>query len=140
MLTLRQLETRIAHLTQDQQDTVIEIHNIVASVSPNADMHFYPDGVAYYEGWRGGTVKGGICQVIWSPRHPFMMAFCLGRFLPDPQHLLVGNQLAKRYYYLPRYDQILWEALTALIKASQQFDVTRESTTISAKIRETPPQ
>lgn len=135
MLTVHQLEPRIAHLPQDQQDTIIEIHNIVTSVSPNADMYFYPDGIAYYEGWRGGTVKGGICQVIWSPRHPFMIAFNLGCLLPDPEHLLVGDRLAKRYYYLPEFNTIPWDAVTELIKASQRIDLTRENTTISARIR-----
>lgn len=140
MLTLHQLEKRIAHLPSDQQDVVIEIHNIVAGISPNADMKFYDSGVAYYEGWRGGTIKGGLCMVSWSPRHPFMMAFGLGRFLPDPLHLLAGDQLAMRHYHLPNYDQIPWDAVTELIKAAQAFNPTLENTFISALIREKPPQ
>ena len=59
MLTLHQLEARIARLPIKQQEIIIEIHNIVASISPNADMKLYSDGVAYYEGWRGGTIKAG---------------------------------------------------------------------------------
>jgi hypothetical protein len=66
-----------------------------------------------------------------------MIMFGLGRFLPDPQHLLIGNQLAKRYYVLPEFDQIPWDALTELIKAAQRFTPTLENTTISAVIRET---
>jgi hypothetical protein len=140
VFTLHQLESRISHLPLKQQEVIIEIHNIVASISPNADVKLYSDGVAYYEGWRGGTIKAGLCMVIWSSRHPFMMKFGLGRFLPDPQHLLIGNELAMRYYPLPEYDQIPWDAVTDLIKAAQQFTPTLENTNISTIIRETPPQ
>ncbi len=140
MLTLHQVEARIAHLPIKQQEIIIEIHNIVASISPNADMKLYSDGVAYYEGWRGGTVKAGLCMVIWSARHPFMMKFGLGRFLPDPHHLLAGDELAMRYYPLPEYEQIPWDAVTELIKAAQQFNPTLENTSISSLIRETPSQ
>lgn len=140
MLTFKQLEMRIAQLPQKQQDVIVEIHNIVMSLSPNADMNLRRDGVAYYEGWRGGTIKAGLCMVIWSPRHPFMMKFGLGRFLPDPHHLLTGNELAMRNYILPEYDQIPWDAVTDLIKAAQQFTPTLENTSISTLIRETPPR
>lgn len=140
MYTLHQLETRIARLPAKQQEIIIEIHNIVASISPNADMRFYTDGVAYYEGWRGGTIKAGLCMVVWSPAHPFMMKFGLGRFLPDLNHLLQGRELAMRFYPLPEYEQIPWDAITDLIKAAQQFTPTLENTSISAVIRETPPQ
>lgn len=140
MLSLHQLETRINHLPIKKQEIIFEIHNIVASISPNADMKLYSNGVAYYEGWRGGTVKAGLCMVIWSPRHPFMMKFGLGCFLPDPQHLLTGDELAMRYYALPEYEQIPWDAVTELIKAAQQFNPTLENTNISTVIRETPRQ
>ena len=140
MLTLHQLESRIAHLPIQQQEIIVEIHNIVSSVSPNADMKLYGDGVAYYEGWRGGTIKAGLCMVTWSPRHPLMMRFGLGRFLPDPRHLLVGNELAMRWYALPEYENIPWDAVTDLIKAAQAFTPILENTTISTVIRETPSQ
>jgi len=140
MITLRQLEARISHLPVKQQEVIIEIHNIVASISPHADLKMYSDGIAYYEGWRGGTIKAGLCMVIWSPRHPFMLKFGLGRFLPDPQHLLSGDELAMRWYPLPDYDQVPWGAVTDLIKAAQQFTPTLDNTSISAVIRETPPQ
>jgi hypothetical protein len=140
MLTLKQLESRVAHLPQKQRDVIIEIHNIVMSISPNADLKLYRDGIAYFEGWRGGTIKAGMCMVTWSPRHPFMLKFGLGRFLPDPQHLLTGDELAMRWYVLPEYDQIPWEAVTDLIKAAQQFTPTLENTSISTLIRETPPR
>jgi hypothetical protein len=140
MLTLKQLESRVAHLPQKQQDVIIEIHNIVMSISPNADMKLYRDGLAYFEGWRGGTIKAGLCMVTWSPLHPFMLKFGLGRFLPDPQLLLTGDELAMRWYVLPEYNQIPWEAVTDLIKAAQQFTPTLENTSISTLIRETPPR
>ena len=138
MLTLHQLESRINHLPPSQQDVIIEIHNIVAEISPDADVSFNGDRIAYYEGWRGGTISGGLCMVSWSPRHPFMMAFGLGRFLPDPQHLLTGDQLAMRHYHLPAFEQIPWDAVTELIKAAQAFNPTLENTYISAVIREKP--
>lgn len=140
MLTLHQLESRINHLSSNQQDVIIEIHNIVAGISPDADMRISADGVAYFEGWRGGTIKGGLCMVSWSSRHPFMMGFGLGRFLPDPHHLLTGDQLAMRHYYLPEYEKIPWDAVTELIEAAQAFNPTLENTYISALIREKPRQ
>lgn len=140
MLTLHQLEKRISHLPADKQDVIIEVHNIVAGISPNADMNFYDYGVAYYNASQGGTIKGGICILSWDPKHEFTIRFGLGRFLPDPQHLLSGDQLAMRYYNLPSFENVPWEPLIELIKASSDFVPTLENTKISDLIREKPHQ
>ena len=68
-----------------------------------------------------GAVKGGICQIEIHIDH-VRLSFIHGAFLPDPQELLQGERLYKRYVRLASYESVPWEALRELIHASAQFD------------------
>ena len=65
--------------------------------------------------------EGGICQIEIHAEH-VRLSFIHGAFLEDPQGLLQGDRIAKRYVRLETYETVPWEALAELIRAAAQFN------------------
>jgi len=103
------------------KDIVFELRNLIAEIAPSATEKILWGGLSYYDASRGGVVKGGICQIEIQADH-VRLSFIHGAFLPDPQGLLQGERLFKRYVRLESYESVHWEALAALIRAAAQFD------------------
>jgi hypothetical protein len=103
------------------KDIVFELRNLVAEIAPYATEKILWGGLSYYDAGRGGTVKGGICQIEVHADH-VRLAFIHGAFIPDPQGLLGGERIAKRYARLESYESAPWEALAELIRASAGYD------------------
>jgi hypothetical protein len=103
------------------RDIVLELRNLVASVAPEATERILWKGLSYHDGRRGGPVKGGICQIeIHADR--VRLSFIHGAFLQDPEGLLEGDRLAKRFIEVMSYDQAPWSDLKYLIEESARFD------------------
>ncbi len=125
MQPTRDIETYLAHaaphLTPDLRDIVFELRSIIVSIAPTATETLHRKGLTYYYAERGGPVSAGICQINWERDH-IRLAFNHGAFLPDPQGLLQGDRLVKRYVKIYSFDQAPWDDLQALIAASAKFD------------------
>ena len=121
MIPLASLEEHLKHLSRDKVEVILEIRNIVAALCPDAAERLDRRGIVYYDANRGGPVKGGICFLLFEPDH-IRLDFAHGAFLPDPAHLIQGDNLAKRGVKLGDYDSIPWEEITDLITASFRFD------------------
>jgi hypothetical protein len=52
------------------------------------------------------------------------LSFIHGVFIEDPQGLLQGERIAKRYVRLESYESAPWEALGELIRTAAMFDPT----------------
>jgi len=102
-------------------DIVLELRNIVAAIAPDASEVVHRSWLSYFVEKRGGPVSAGICQISIEKDH-VRLAFNHGAFLPDPQHLLVGDRKAKRFVKIRSYESAPWEDLKDLITASYQFD------------------
>ena len=103
------------------KDIVFELRNLIAEIAPYATEKIQWKGLSYYDANRGGTVKGGICQIEVHAEH-VRLSFIHGAFIEDPQGLLQGERIAKRYVRLESYESAPWEALGELIRASAAFD------------------
>ena len=121
MITCRELEKQFLHLDEDRLNILLEIHNLVAVVSPEAAVEIRRYGVVYYDVSRGGPVSAGICQSLVKPDH-IRLAFIHGAFLPDPRGLLEGATFPKRFMRIFYYDDAPWDAIQALISAHNVFD------------------
>lgn len=121
MIPFATLEQHLKHLSEDKIEIVLEIRNIVAGICPDAVERLDRRGIVYYDAKRGGPVKGGICFLLFEPDH-IRLDFAHGAFLPDPAHLIEGDNLAKRGLKLGNYDAIPWDDITDLIHASANFD------------------
>jgi hypothetical protein len=121
MQPIHDIEHYLAHLPIELQDIVLELRDLIASVAPTATETIHRRGFTYYYAERGGPVSAGICQINLQRDH-IRLAFIHGAFLPDPQSLLEGDQLHKRYVKIYSFDQAPWDDLQNLIIASANFD------------------
>jgi len=121
MLPARFIEKHLQYVAPELRDIVLELRNIVASVTPNATESQHSRGFSYFDKERGGPVSAGICQ-IGIYRDHVRLGFIHGAFLPDPQGLLVGEPKYKKHIRLYHYDEVPWEYLRQLIVASSRFD------------------
>ena len=121
VISSRDLEKQFIHLSADRLDCLLEIHRMVAQVSPEAVAEIRRYGIVYYNPAQGGPVSAGICQALFKPDY-IRLAFIHGAFLHDPEHLLQGETFPKRYLKITCFDEAPWEAIFALIAAHAQFD------------------
>ncbi len=121
MNNLAAVEQHLNRLSRDKVETILEIRNLVKKECPDAIERLDRQGITYFDASRGGPVKAGICQLGYRDGN-LTLGFIHGAFLPDPYHLLHGTTLAKRILPLPAFDQVNWQAVADLIKASAAFD------------------
>ena len=121
MLPIHQVETFLQHTPSHLQDIVLELRNIIASVTPDAVEVIRWRGLSYFHEGRGGVVSAGICQIGIHEDH-IRLAFIHGAFLSDPKQLLMGTQKAKRYVRLKSYNDAPWDDLKQLMEESSKFD------------------
>ena len=121
MQPTRDIELYLAHLAPDLRDIVFELRGIIAAIAPTATETLHRHGLTYYHAERGGPVSAGICQIGLQRDH-IRLAFIHGAFLPDPQGLLEGDRLYKRYVKIYSFDQAPWDDVQELITASANFD------------------
>jgi len=135
MLSTHSIEMYLEHFRPELHDIVWELRNIVAAVAPTATEVLRRNGLSYFHQQRGGPVSAGICQIIIHSDH-IRLAFIHGAFLPDPGHLLKGDQQYKRYVKITSYEQAPWDALKELIISSSHFDPYTLSADDIAAIRQ----
>jgi hypothetical protein len=116
-----EIERCLARKPAAFREIVFELRNLVAEIAPYATEKVLWGGLSYYDGCRGGAVKGGICQIEVHADH-VRLAFIHGAFIPDLHGLLGGERIAKRYVRLESYESAPWEALAELIRASAGYD------------------
>jgi hypothetical protein len=121
MLPFHQIEIFLQHTPAQLQDIVLELRNIIVSITPDAVEVVRWGGLSYYYEGRGGIVSAGICQIGLHKDH-IRLAFIHGAFLPDPHKLLCGTQKAKRFIEIDSYDNALWDDLKELISSASKFD------------------
>lgn len=123
MISLARLEEHLKHLPPDQVEVILEVRNLVAACCPDAVERLDRKGITYYDARKGGPVKAGICQILFEPEG-LQLAFIHGAFMADPHHLLQGKTYPKRYLTLKRFDDVPWEAVSAMIATHAVFDPT----------------
>jgi hypothetical protein len=119
--SLREIERFLERKPEALKDLVFELRNLIAEIAPYATEKILWGGLSYYDAARGGAVKGGICQIEIHADH-VRLSFVHGAFLSDPQQLLQGERLYKRYVRLESYESAPWEALGELVSASARFN------------------
>jgi hypothetical protein len=121
MIRSSDIENHFRYLSSDWLEIILEIHRIVAEISPTAVAEIRRCGIVYYNAHRGGPVSAGICQSLIKDDH-IRLAFIHGALLPDPFHLLQGDTYPKRYLRISSFDQAPWDQIHSLIKAHHEFD------------------
>jgi hypothetical protein len=102
------------------REIALELRNLVLSIAPEATERILWGGLSYHEASRGGPVKGAICQIEIHREH-VRLSFIHGVNLHDPESLLSGKRLSKRYVRLDDYERIPWDALAGLITSARDY-------------------
>jgi hypothetical protein len=121
MLPTRQIEIFLQHTPPNQQEIVLELRNIIACVAPDAAEVIRWGGLSYFHEGAGGIVSTGICQIGIHEDH-VRLEVIHGTFIPDPHHLLIGEQKYKRFVKIESFDTAPWENLKELIAIAAKFD------------------
>jgi hypothetical protein len=121
--SVSEIERFLERKPEALKDIVLELRNLIAEIAPHTTEKILWGGLSYYDTSRGGPVKGGICQIEVHAEH-VRLSFIHGVFIEDPQGLLQGERIAKRYVRLESYESAPWEALGELIRTAAMFDPT----------------
>jgi hypothetical protein len=121
MLSIKEIEAFYQDIPPEFLEIVLEIRNLICTVSPTTDEMIQWKGLSYFDSSRGGTISAGICQIFVAADH-VRLAFVHGAFLPDPHQLLEGNAQYKRFVSIRSFNEAPWDALKELIQASSRFD------------------
>jgi len=129
MLSIREIEAFYQDVPTPLLEIVLELRNLIFSVSPTVTEVIQWKGLSYYDSARGGSVSAGICQIFVEnglksadKTGHVRLAFIHGIFLPDPSGLLQGSASYKKFVRINSYVNAPWGALKDLIQASSQFD------------------
>jgi hypothetical protein len=121
MLPFHQVETFLQHTPAQLQDIVLELRNIIASITPDAVEVVRWGDLGYFHEGGGGLVSAGICQIEIRKDH-IRLAFIHGAFLSDPHNLFKGTQKYKRYIEIDSFDYAPWDYLKELVASASKFD------------------
>ena len=121
MLPTGYLEDKLKYLKPDFLDIILELRNLVVSIAPDATEVLQRNGLSYFFGEKGGPLSAGICKIGFKDDH-IRLLFLHGAFLPDPDHLMQGNQIAMRHIKLFSFNDTPWKEIEKLIDLSSRFD------------------
>jgi hypothetical protein len=121
-LSTREIEGFFQHKPERLCELAFELRNMVARLAPEATERIVAGkGLSYHHAKRGGPVRAGICGIEIHEDH-VRLAFVHGAFLPDPEKLLRGDRIAKRFLEIRTFNEARWDAYEELIRCSTEFD------------------
>jgi hypothetical protein len=116
-----EIERLLGFVPPQLKEIALELRNLVAKACPQATERVLWGGLSYHDSAKGGPVKGAICQIEIEKDH-VRLGFIHGARLRDPNSLLKGKRLSKRYVVIHSYDEAPWKAILALIQEAAQLD------------------
>jgi hypothetical protein len=96
------------------------LRRTVRDVAPEVVETVIWDALSYHRPWIGGRVKGAVCQIVVR-RGRVRLDFIHGVELHDPDHLLQGTQLSKRFFPIERASDALRPEIAWLIDEAARF-------------------
>jgi hypothetical protein len=121
-----EVEHFLSFTPPEVRDIVVELRSLVSSVCPNATERILWGGLSYHDSVKGGPVKGAICQIQLDRNH-VRISFIHGVRLRDPDSLLEGDQLSKRYLPILSYDRAPWDTIRGFIEEAAALDPSKFS-------------
>ena len=116
-----EVERFLSFTRPEIRDIALELRNLVALTCPAATERILWGGLSYHDPAKGGPVTGAICQIELE-RDQVRIAFIHGARLRDPDTLLAGERLSKRYVSVDSYEQAPWNAIRGMIAEAAAID------------------
>jgi hypothetical protein len=120
-LSISEVERFMKFTRPDLREIALEVRNTVIKVAPAASERILWGGLSYHDPSRGGPVKGAICQIELG-RDQVRVGFIHGVRIDDPESLLKGDRLSKRFVSIEDFDTAPWQAIEHLIRAAANLD------------------
>jgi hypothetical protein len=120
-LSSSEIDRFLAFAPREVQEITLELRELVAAACPHATESVLWGSLSYHNEARGGRVKGAICLIEFA-RHEVRLSFIHGARLADPEAILTGHRLSKRYVPIRTYDGAPWEAIRGLIQQAAGLD------------------
>lgn len=120
-LPYAEVERFLSFTRPDLRDIALELRNLVSSACPTATERILWGGLSYHNSEKGGPGKGAICQIELASNH-VRISFIHGVRLRDPDALLGGDRLSKRYVAVDSYARAPWDAIHRLIEEAAELD------------------
>lgn len=113
----------LADVPSKQRGVVDALREVVRRVVPDAEETVLWSGLSYHSPWVGGRVKGAICQISVKGSD-VRLEFIHGIRLADPDGLLEGDRLSKRYVSIRSADDARSAAVVRLIREASAVELT----------------
>jgi hypothetical protein len=100
---------------------VAALRQLIRRAAPDTVETVLWGSLSYHRPSFEGRIKGAVCLITLKP-DCVHLGFIHGAVLADPDHLLRGSGIAKRFVPIRDVRDIDANALRALIKAADEYD------------------
>jgi hypothetical protein len=111
-------------LTDPERAIVVALRNVVRRTISQAEESFVWGGLSYHRPEIGGRVKGAVCHIT-AKRGQVRLEFIHGVRLTDPQGLLQGDRLSKRFIRITMSEEARRPEIVRLIQEAAVLDPTQ---------------
>ncbi len=114
--------TFLASLSPDVRAIVGALRYVIRQTVPDVEETLLWGGISYHSPWIGGRVKGALCQ-IEAKGSEVRISFVHGIRLADPNRLLRGTALSKRFVRIHTVDEAQQSEIAALIREASAIEL-----------------
>ena len=107
-------------LSPEQTAIVLRLREVILRNAAGVEESVAWGGLSYHRPWLGGRVKGAVCQIV-TKKGRVRLDFIHGIALPDPNGLLKGDRLSKRYVPIRGPKEANRLEIEALIRAAMRL-------------------
>lgn len=111
-------------LPPESKEIVRALRSVVERVAPDTEERLLWGGLSYHRPSVGGPVKGAVCQIV-AKRGEVRLDFIHGIRLSDPQGLLKGDRISKRYVPMQSVAEARRPEVADLIREAARLDPTQ---------------
>jgi len=115
--TRHELDAFLRELSPEERRLVRSLRALVRRTIPRCDETMLWGGISYHRPEIGGRVKGSVC-LIGAKHGQVEIGFIHGARLDDPERLLRGSRLSKRFVPIRAQSDVDRPALANLIRAA----------------------
>ena len=111
-------------LSAEARQLVSALRNVILRTAPQAEETVLWGGLSYHRPHIGGRVKGAVCQIVVK-RGEVRLDFIHGVRLADPQGVLQGDGVSKRFIPIRSAADAARPEIAALIRDAASLDPTK---------------
>jgi hypothetical protein len=116
-----ELDSFLRCIPPHQTEVVAALRQLIRRAAPDSTETVLWGSLSYHRSRFEGRIKGAVCLITLKP-DCVHLGFIHGAALADPDHLLRGSRIAKRFVPIRDVRDIDVNALSALIKAADEYN------------------